>query len=95
MSKSKLDKAVADRADELDPAQRELVMSQFSEYKRNKTRIYDINEKLKVVDSTQTVTLEEVRLKQAERSALTYELNQLSVANSRISSDLFQQLGKE
>jgi len=93
LAKSKLEQAVEARAGALNDAQRELVLSQFSTYKRNKARMAEIESKLKMLDSKDTVTRDELRMKQAERSTLTYELNQLATANSRISAELFEQLG--
>lgn len=89
MSKSKLEIAVEKHAGRLGDAQRELVKSQFSIYKQNKARLAEIKDRLKTVDAMQTVTLDEVRAKQAQRSSLSYEYNQIATANSRIAAELF------
>ena len=88
-TKSKLEKAVAKHAESLNDAQKELVMAQLSDYRRNRIRMSDISDIICSLNSRTATTREDLRFKQAERSALTYEYNQLAMANSRISSDLF------
>ena len=96
MTKSKLELAVEQHAESLNAAQRELVMSQFATYKRNRAQMADIDSKLKMVNAMTTTTREELRAKQSERSTLSYEYNQLATANSKIAAELFRQLdGKE
>jgi len=90
LTKSKLELAVERHVCQLGEAQRELVMSQFSTYKQNRSRLADIYERLKSIDSIQAVTLDEVRYKQAQRASLSYEHNQLSTANSKIAAELFK-----
>lgn len=92
-TKTKLEQAIEERASTLNDAQRELVMSQFSTYKRNRARMAEIDSQLKILNSMHTATREEVRMKQAERSTLSYEHNQLATANSKIAAELFDQLG--
>lgn len=89
-TKSKLEKAVEGRVGNMNEAQKELVLSQLSVYKRNRTRMADITVRLKAMDSV-SLTRDEI----AERSALSYEFNQIATANSRISAELFSQLGDE
>lgn len=88
-TKSKLEQAVEEYAARLNDAQREIVKSQLSEYKRNSARLARIDDEIRAVNARPTVTREEVRTKQAERSALSYEYNQLATANSRIAGELF------
>lgn len=90
MTKSKLEKAVEERAGQLGKAQRELVLAQFAAFKRNKQRIGTLDDMLSALNARPTGTLDEVRAKQAERSALAYEHAQLTAANSRISAELFE-----
>ena len=89
-TKTKLEKAIEAQVDSLSAAQRELVLSQFSIYKRNRTRLTELDSALKAISLMKTTTLEELRCKQAERSALTYEYSQLATTNSRISRELFE-----
>jgi hypothetical protein len=91
-TKSKLERAVEDRAGRLGVAQRELVLSQLSVYRGNNARMSHIKDRLAAIDSAPDSTLDEVRVKQASRSTLSYEYNQLSTANSRIAVDLFKLL---
>lgn len=91
-SKSKLEQAVEERTSSFNEAQRELVMKQLSTYRRNCARMADIDSRLRAIDARQPVTREEMRVKQAERSTLSYEYNQIATANSRISAELFSQL---
>jgi predicted nuclease with TOPRIM domain len=95
MTRSKLEQAVTGRASQLNDAQREIIASQFFEYKNNKERLLDVREQLRAVNGRQTPTLDELRRKQGDRSALVYEQAQLSMANSRIASDLFRLLGED
>lgn len=89
MAKSKLEKAIDERAGALGAAQAELVRSQYAVYRQNKARLAELKERMKLVDGANVSTLDEVRAKQATRSTLSYEYNQLAVVNSRIASDLF------
>ena len=70
-------------------------VAQLAEYRRNKSRLSEIADRLYALNAIPAATRDEIRLKQAERSALAYEHNQLSIANSRISADLFGILGDE
>ena len=94
-TKSKLEQAVENRAADLNEAQRELVLSQFSTYKKNAARIAQISDELRAVNARGTVTRDEVRAKQADRASLAYEQNQLSTASSKIAADLFGFLKEE
>ena len=89
MAKSKLEQAVERRAGDLNDAQRELVMSQLSTYKRNSTRLSQIESELDSLNAMTATTREEVRVKQAQRASLSYEHNQIATANSKIATDLF------
>ena len=88
-TKSKLEQAVEEKAAGLNDARKEIVMSQLSAYRKNLARLSDVEAELKAVGAMRTATLDEVRRKQAMRSALAYEHNQLSTSNSKIASDLF------
>ena len=93
-TKTKLEQAVEEQASSLNDARRELVLSQFSIYKRNRARMFEIESSLKMISARQTSTGDEVKVKHAERSSLSYEYNQLATANSRIASELFDLLGE-
>lgn len=88
-TKSKLEQAVEKKAESLNEAQRELIMSQLAIYRQNNSRLAEIKNQQATVEARQTVKLDEVRAKQAQRAALSYEYNQLATANSRIAADLF------
>ena len=89
-TKSRLEQAVEKKASELNDAQRELVMSQLSVYKKNAARLTKVEDEMCAVDSMVPTTRDELRKKQSQRSTLAYERNQLTTANSRIASDLFE-----
>ena len=92
LAKSKLDRAVEEHVGNLNDAQRELVLSQFSIYKQNKARLSELKDRMSAADGARTSTLAELRAKQATRSSLACEYNQLATANSRLASDLFNLL---
>lgn len=89
-TKSKLEQAVEECSAGMNDAQREIVKSQLSEYRRNSARLERIDDELKAVNARATVTLEELRAKQAERSALSYEYHQLATANAEIADKLYK-----
>ena len=91
-TKTKLEQAIEKQAAQLDDAQRELVMSQFSTYKWNKNRMTTIENMLKVIDMRPATDPKEFKMQMARRKALTVERNQLTTANNSISSKLFMQL---
>lgn len=88
-TKSKLEQAVERQIENLNDAQRELVKSQLSVYKRNSARLAQVEAELNAWNSRRAVTTEEVRVKQSQRATLSHEINQLSTANSRIAAELF------
>lgn len=90
MSKSKLEAAIARQAAKLDEAQRELVMSQYSTYKWNKSRMTQIEQQLHLMDVRPGA--EDMKTQVYIRKALTSERNQLATANNSIASKLFMQL---
>ena len=90
-TKSKLERAGEMHVERLGDAQRELVLSQLSVYRGNNARMSEIKDRLSA-DSSSAATLDEVRAKQATRSTLSYEYNQLATANSRIAAELFDLL---
>ena len=89
-TKSKLERAVEAHASTLNDARRELVLSQLSVYKANNARMAGLKSDMERADSRPAATLDEVRAKQATRSALAYEYNQLATTNSKLASDLFK-----
>lgn len=91
-TKTKLERAVEEQLESLNDAQREIVLSQLSDYRRNRARISEIDARTDALNAAPCATREAVRMKQAERSGLSYERNQLAIANSRISADLFDLL---
>lgn len=91
-TKTKLEQAIEAQAGELEGAQRELVMSQFSTYKWNKERMRQIEGQLSLMEKQSPADAKEWKIHLARRKALTAERNQLSTANNSISSKLFMQL---
>ena len=87
-TKSKLERAVERRAESLNDAQRELVLSQLSVYRRNMARLARVESELDAANSRQARSLDEVRAKQSLRATLSHEVNQLATANSRIAAEL-------
>ncbi|MBQ9005973.1 MAG: hypothetical protein IJ092_06335 [Atopobiaceae bacterium] len=90
MAKSKLERAVEDGMEGLSEAQRELVRSQLSVYRRNAARLAQVESELNAWNARPAATLEEVRVKQSQRATLSHEINQLSTANAEISEKLFR-----
>lgn len=88
-TKSKLEQAVDSRAENLNDAQREIVLSQFSIYKSNKQRINEIDSQMAMLEPHNAHSVNEVQFRQSQRTALAYERNQLATANSRIATELF------
>ena len=91
-TKSKLEQAVEAMMDSLNPAQRELVRSQLSEYRQNKARMARIDAQLVALEPRNAHSINEVRLQQAQRASLSYERSQLAIANSRIATELSELL---
>lgn len=87
-TKTKLEKAVEENASKLNGAQRELVMAQFADYKRNKTRIAQIEDTLRLRQSSATSS----SARAAQRAELVNERAQLIDVNGRIAKRLFEQL---
>lgn len=85
-TKTKLEQAVEKQAGELNPAQRELLMSQFDTYKWNKGRIKEIENSLNVAKLAGKV------VDSKERKSLMNERHQLTTANVSISTKLFMLL---
>ncbi len=81
-TKSKLEKAVEKGAASLNEAQREIVISQFSEFKKNKARILEIETTLRTSGREPSV----------QRSMLSTERAQLISSNNEIADRLFKQL---
>jgi len=91
-TRSKLEQAIKDHAESLNDAQRELVMSQFSDLKRNKERIAKIEETLKMMDAQPVVGPDGTKVHLAQRMSLASERSQLIETNNSIASALFSQL---
>lgn len=87
-SKTKLELAVERHASALNDAQRELVMTQLSTYRRNLARLSQLESELAALDAKQAVDREGVRVKQAQRAVIASEHSQLAQANSRIAVDI-------
>lgn len=81
-TKTKLERAVEERASELPDAQREIVLAQFAVYKANRLRIAEIDDALKLSG----------RDPGDARSRLCTERSQLTMTNTEIMSKLFDQL---
>lgn len=94
-TKSKLEQAVERQAEGLNEVQRHLVMSQFSDFKRNKARIAEIDDKVGMMDVQMLANPEQEKLKLAQRSTLVSERNQLVEANNGIAANLFAQLSEK
>ena len=91
-TKSKLERAVEEKAGTLNDAQKEVVMSQLSAYRHIKSQSYEVSDKLDALSATPAASHEEAKLKMADRMNLAYEYNQLSTACSKIASELFSLL---
>lgn len=92
-TKSKLEVAVEKQAKNLDDAQRELVLSQFSTYKWNKNRMQQIEGQLRLMDMRPPSDDPKIaKIELQRRKALTSERGQLTTANNSIASKLFMQL---
>lgn len=88
-TKSKLEKAISERSESLNPAQRELVMSQFADWKRNKARIAQIEDILGTRRRAASGAFVE------HRPELVNERAQLIDVNGRIAARLFEQLSED
>jgi hypothetical protein len=87
-TKSKLEQAVERQASSLNDAQRELTLSQFSDFKRNKSRIAQIEDVMRMMDANPAQDGDVAR-----RMQLASERAQLIEANNSLASNLFAQLG--
>lgn len=91
-TKSKLERAVEERAKSLNDAQRELLLSQFKTYKENKARIGLLENRIGVLDVQNLANPEKEKLRLAERAALVSERSQLTEVNDGIAANLFNHL---
>ena len=94
-TRSKLEQAVEKKATDLNEAQQELVRSQFTEYKKNKARISQIEDLLGTAHIANTSDPEQAKVHIANRMALASERSQLVTTNNEIASTLFDQLRDE
>ena len=94
-TKSKLDLAVEKHAGRLNDAQRELVLSQLSDHKRNRARIAQIEETLRLMDVQPVSGPDGTKVHLAQRMSLTSERAQLIDTNNGIASRLFEQLRED
>lgn len=92
-TKSKLEQAVERQASCLNDAQREIVLAQFSTYKRNKSRISQIEDAIAIADMQPSLMPEKAQVHLAHRASLVSERSQLVEANNEIAAKLFAQLG--
>lgn len=90
-TKNKLEREIENQAAQLSAAQREIVLSQFSDYKRNKARIAAIEDLLNAPRKTQ-VTTSAANAEAAAIRDLTRERAQLMAVNNEIAAKLFDQL---
>lgn len=98
-SKSKLELAVEEQVKSLNAAQREIVLSQFKAYKRNKARIAEIASKISAIDVQTLANPGTNPVEIAKRTSLVSEMSKLEEVNNNIAAKLFSQLkdvpGKE
>lgn len=94
-TKTNLEQAIRKQANNLNDAQREIVLSQFGVFKQNKERLSEIKSQLAMLGKKPPATLDEVKFIQSQRAALVYEQNQLTTANNQIASSLFEQLEED
>lgn len=88
LAKSKLEKAIEEAISGLNDAQRQLVLTQFSDWKRNKARIAEIEDLLRLRQSSATSS----SARAAQRAELMAERTQLMDLNGRILVRLSEQL---
>ena len=91
-TKSKLEQAVETQIEGMNDAQRELMKSQLSNYRKSKSLMAKIEDEISVLNAKPTATREDLRLKQTVRAAMTHEYSQLSIASNEIASTLFDKL---
>ena len=94
-TKSKLEQAVEKQVECLNDVQKHLVMSQFSDFKRNKARIAEIDDKVGMTDVQMLANPEQEKLRLAQRATLVSERNQLVETNNGIAANLFAQLSEK
>ena len=94
-TKSKLEQAVERQAENLNDVQRRLVMSQFSDFKRNKARMAEIDDRVGMMDVQMLANPEQEKLRLAQRQNLIDERGHLAEANVKIAANLFAQLSEK
>ena len=94
-TKSKLEQAVERQAENLNEVQRHLVMSQLSDFKRNKARMAEIDDKVGMMDVQMLASPEKKEFRLAQRQNLIEERGYLSEANIKIAANLFAQLSQK
>ncbi len=92
-TKSKLERAVEKQAATLNEAQKELILAQFSIYKRGKAKIAEVENKIAVIDMQKSLVPEKAKMQLAQRASLVSERSLLVEANNEIAAKLFEQLG--
>lgn len=90
-TKSKLERAVEDGASKMNDAQREIVMSQFRDYKRNKARISEIDGEISAQVHFPAGS-DAMKAQLARKMSLDNERALLVKANNEIAAKLFEQL---
>lgn len=88
-TKTKFDQTIEQQLSKLNNAQREVAQAQFSIYKKNRSRISDIDTELEAIRATSAQTMDAFKYKQTKITTLAYERGQLAMANSKIAADLF------
>ena len=92
-TKSKLERAIEERISGFNDAQRELVLSLFAAYKKNKARLLQIEDELSKCNMQASLQPEKVQL--VQRASLVSEKSMLIETNSTIASRLFDLLKDE
>ena len=91
--KTKLEQAVEARAAGMNDAQRELVLSQLRDFRRNRARISKIDDTLAAMDRQPVAGPDGARVHLAQRTALVAERGKLAEDNTAIRARLYEQMG--
>lgn len=91
--KTKLEQAVEAQASGMNDAQREIVMSQLRDLRRNGARITKIDDALRAMDMQPASDADAARVSLAQRTALVAERGKLAEANDAIKNSLFGKMG--
>lgn len=91
-TKSKLERAVEERAKTLNDAQRGILLSQFNTYRENKAKIAELEGRIGMLDVQNLANPDKEKMRLAKRSSLVMEKVQLVEVNDKIAANLFKQL---